>query len=162
MNKAMLTVGIIMLSAMAVLLINIVSDYTTGSELDYYLLKETTEAAMYDAIDEDYYEDNGLLRIDKEKFAENFLLRFAAGIDNSNKTYTIGFYDINETPPKVSVKVDTDTTLSFNQQQQHFSTTIDAILENDYQHDEYVKKVLRDPKSDEGYPITRSSGRKRN
>lgn len=51
MNKGMLTVGIIMLSLMALLLINVISNYSTGGELDYYLVKETTEAAMEDAID---------------------------------------------------------------------------------------------------------------
>ena len=53
MNKAMLTVGIILLSLVALLMINVISNYSTGSELDYYLLKETTEASMSDAVDVD-------------------------------------------------------------------------------------------------------------
>ncbi|MBR6949912.1 MAG: hypothetical protein IKH54_07005, partial [Bacilli bacterium] len=50
MNKAMLTVGIILLAVMSLLLINVLNNYETGGELDYYLVKETTEAAMQDAI----------------------------------------------------------------------------------------------------------------
>ena len=42
MNKGMLTVGIILLSVIALLLINVLTNYSTGSELDYYLVKETT------------------------------------------------------------------------------------------------------------------------
>ena len=87
MNKGMLTVGIILLSLMALLLINVISNYSTGGELDYYLVKETTEAAMEDAIDLEYYRMNSLLRIDKEKFVESFLRRFADSVDNTRSYY---------------------------------------------------------------------------
>ena len=40
MNKAMLGVGIILLSIIALGIINVVQNYTTGNELDYYLLKK--------------------------------------------------------------------------------------------------------------------------
>ena len=46
MNKGMLTVGIILLSLIALLLINVISNYSTGGELDYYLLKETTQMSL--------------------------------------------------------------------------------------------------------------------
>ena len=46
MNKGMLTVGIILLSLIALLLINVLTNFSTGSELDYYLVKETADAAM--------------------------------------------------------------------------------------------------------------------
>ena len=55
MNKGMLTVGIIFLGLIALLLLQILNNYSTGSELDYYLLKETTDAAMEDAIDYTFY-----------------------------------------------------------------------------------------------------------
>ena len=67
MNKGMLTVGIILLSVIALLLINVLTNYSSGSELDYYLVKETTNAAMTDAMDYDYLRTCGLPRIDKEK-----------------------------------------------------------------------------------------------
>lgn len=73
MNKAMLLVGIIMLAMFTFGVINIASSYQTGNELDYYLLKETTEAAMIDAVDIGYYRlSGGLYRMDKEKFTERF------------------------------------------------------------------------------------------
>ena len=113
MNKGILTVGIILLALIALNLLSVLNNYSTGSELDYYLLKETTDAAMVDALDKSYLRTCGLYRIDKEKFVESFLYRFANNIDAS-RGYTVGFYDINEVPPKVSIKIDSLTTLSFN------------------------------------------------
>ena len=51
MSKAMAIVGIIILAMFTFGVINIATNYQSGNELDYYLLKETTEAAMIDAID---------------------------------------------------------------------------------------------------------------
>lgn len=154
MNKAMLTVGVIVLSIIAFAIINIITNYSTGSEIDYYLLKETTEAAMFDAVDAVYYQDNGLLRMDREKFAESFLLRFADSIDINNKTYTVSFYDINETPPKVSVKIDTNTILKYGGKHVEYATNIDAILENDFEDNQFVTNALHSEAYDLGYPVT--------
>ena len=158
MNKGMLTVGIILLSLIALLLINVISNYSTGGELDYYLLKETTEAAMEDAIDYEYYRLNSLIRIDKEKFAESFVRRFADNVDNT-RTYTIGIYDINEVPPKVSIKVDSNTVLSFSGEAANISTKIAAILENDYKSDPYSANAIADPSDDAGKPMSPDGGR---
>ena len=54
MNKGMLAIGIILLAIIALNLLNVLNNYATGSELDYYLLKETTDAAMADALDNTY------------------------------------------------------------------------------------------------------------
>lgn len=143
MNKGMLTVGIILLSLMSLLLINVISNYQTGGELDYYLVKETTEAAMEDAIDLEYYRLNSLIRIDKDKFVESFLRRFADSVDNT-RSYYISFYDINEVPPKVSVKVDSLTVLSFSGEAANISTNIDAIIESDYTEDQLTEDALQD------------------
>ena len=114
MNKAMLLVGIIMLAMFTFGVINITSSYQTGNELDYYLLKETTEAAMLDAVDIGYYRlSGGLYRMDKEKFTESFVRRFAQNVANT-RDYDIKIYDINETPPKVTIKIDSNTSTSFN------------------------------------------------
>ena len=149
MNKAMLTVGIIILSLAALLMINIISNYSSGSELDYYLVKETSEAAMIDAIDVKYYRDNGLLRMDKEKFVESFIRRFADSVDTT-RNYKLSFYDLNEVPPKVSVKVDSSTVLSFKGSNLEMSTKLDAILENTYESDPLVTNQLKDLDSDLG------------
>ena len=152
MNKAMLTVGIIILSLATLLMINIITNYSSGSELDYYLVKETAESAMIDAVDVKYYRENGLLRVDKEKFVESFLRRFADSVDNT-RNYQVAFYDLNEVPPKVSVKVDSSTVLSFNGDNLEMSTTLDAILENTYKSDPLVTNELKDPESDFGKAI---------
>lgn len=152
MNKAMLTVGIIILSLATLLMINIISNYSSGSELDYYLVKETSEAAMVDAIDVKYYRENGLLRIDKEKFVESFVRRFADSVDTT-RNYQLSFYDLNEVPPKVSVKVDSSTVLSFKGSDLEMSTKLDAILENTYETDPLVTKEIIDSDSDFGKPI---------
>ena len=142
MNKGILTVGIILLALIALNLLNVLNNYSTGSELDYYLLKETTDAAMVDALDPFYKSTCGLYRIDKEKFVESFLYRFATNVDAS-RAYTIGFYDINEVPPKVSVKIDSGTSIGFNtgtggsgdKLAANISTSYDAVLETNYKSD---------------------------
>lgn len=142
MNKAYLLVGVILLSILTLAAINLINNYSTGSELDYYLLKETTDAAMIDALDPFYKSTCGLYRIDKEKFVESFLYRFATNVDAS-RAYTIGFYDINEVPPKVSVKIDSGTSIGFNtgtggsgdKLAANISTSYDAVLETNYKSD---------------------------
>lgn len=155
MNKGMLTVGIILLSVIALLLINVLTSYSTGSELDYYLVKETTDSAMEDAIDVYYLRTCGVYRLDKEKFVESFLYRFADSVDTT-RDYKIGFYDINEVPPKVSVKVDSITAMAFTAKTNsgdkdikgNISTSYDAILETKYITDLAVEKGLQDKNED--------------
>lgn len=155
MNKGMLTVGIILLSLIALLLVNVLSNYSTGGELDYYLVKETTDAAMTDAIDKSYLRTCGIYRIDKEKFVESFLYRFADSVDVT-RGYKIGFYDINEVPPKVSIKVDSMTVLGFKPQVEgdadleapNITTSYDAILESKNLADPVVEEGLKSEASD--------------
>lgn len=153
MNKGMLTVGIILLSVIALLLINVLTNYSTGSELDYYLVKETADAAMEDAIDMTYLRTCGLYRIDKEKFVENFIYRFANNVD-ATRDYDIKFYDINEVPPKVSVKVDSLTVLSVkgkddSKEAADITTSYDAILETTYYGDFAVEEGLKNMSLDQ-------------
>lgn len=150
MNKAMLTVGLIFLAVLSLLIINVVQGYQTGSELDYYLLKETTEAAMTDAVDPIYYAENGVIRMDKEKFAESFVRRFADSVDQA-RSYRIRFYDINEAPPKVSVRVDSSTKAKYNQKgfdknDIEITTNVDAILESLNETDILTTKLIEEGK----------------
>ena len=68
MSKGMALVGIIIIGVLTLFVVNIVQNYQTGNELDYYLLEETTEASMIDAVDTSYYRLKGVLRMDREKF----------------------------------------------------------------------------------------------
>lgn len=157
MNKAILTVGIIFLGLVSLLLLQVLNSYSTGSELDYYLVKETTDAAIEDSLDKSFYSTCGVYRIDKEKFVENFLYRFANSVD-ATRDYKIGFYDINEAPPKVSVKVDSFTTLSFksnddagNEKKEaaNITTSYDAIVESNYKSDVITEINMKDPDADQ-------------
>lgn len=147
MNKATLIVGIILLAIITFGVVNVVQNYQTGNELDYYLLKETTEAAMTDAVDVGYYRLSGLLRIDKEKFVESFVRRFGENVSNQRE-YDIKFYDINETPPKVSIKVTSSTNASVEGDTLPISNNIDAILESKHYENKYVTEMTRSGKLD--------------
>lgn len=106
---------------------------TNTDEQNYNLLKEVTEAAMYDAVDIAAYKSTGAVRIDTEKFVENFMRRFAESVTLGN-LYVIDIYDINETPPKVTLKVSTKLDSNVTGELIEFDITnrIDAILETPY------------------------------
>lgn len=95
--------GIAVMSVMILL-----QSYTTTSEQDYYIIKSVMEASMYEAVDYGYYRDKGQIKMNAEKFVENFVRRFSE-IVNINKSYTVTFYDIYEMPPAASVQVTTKT-----------------------------------------------------
>ena len=108
---------------------------TNTSEQTYNLLKSTTEAAMLDAVDyEAYYKDTGdepkIVRINREAFVESFIRRFSQNASLTN-TYVVEFYDINEYPPKVSIKLKTKEGGVVMNEEFDFDITdqIDAILE---------------------------------
>lgn|SRR5574344_1573040 len=106
---------------------------TNTEESNTNLLKEATSSAMYDSIDIAAYRTEGIIRIDREKFAENFFRRFAEKADLAY-TYKLDIYDINEYPPKVSIKISTTTSGSVNSDIMEFqlSSKTDAILEMPY------------------------------
>lgn len=141
MSKGMTLVGIIILGVLTLAVVNIVNNYQTGNELDYYLLEETTEAAMIDAVDVGYYRSSGgILRMDREKFVESFVRRFAESV-NRERNYKIRILDLNETPPKVSVQVGSNTVATFAGEDFDIVNKIDAILETKYNENRLVEQV---------------------
>lgn len=141
MSKGVLMSGIIMLGILTLGLVNIIQSYSSGNELDFYLLRDTTEAAMVDAVDYGFYQvSGGQIRMDKEKFVESFIRRFAENVTN-DRNYDIRFYDINETPPKVSIQVGSSTTIVFAGESFEIKNRIDAILETKYNDDRTVQDV---------------------
>ena len=107
---------------------------TNTTEQNYVLIKETTQAAMYDAFDQaTYMSDGKTIRINREAFVESFVRRFAQNASLAN-TYVIEIYDVNEYPPKVSLKVKTKEGTVVANQEIEFDITnqIDAILETPY------------------------------
>ena len=128
MNESLWMYFFMTMGILGIVIINIFSNVLISNEQNYYLLKEVTEASMYDAVDLMAYrvgvgEDNdgvtretdkdsmhcmegvpGTIRIVKEKFVESFTRRFAE-LANLNEKYRIEIYDIQECPAKVSLKV---------------------------------------------------------
>lgn len=121
-----ISVGVIILA-----LIFFMQRVTNTGEQNYTLIKETTQAAMQDAFDyASYMVDGKTFRINREAFVESFVRRFSQNASLAN-TYVIEIYDVNETPPKVSLKVKTKEGAVVADQEFEFDITnqIDAILE---------------------------------
>ena len=124
MNSSFWGYFLVLLGMLGIVIINISTNLLMTNEQDYYILKETAEAAMIDAFDMRAYREGlgydnvtpendkssmycvtgvpGTIRIVKEKFVENFVRRFANNIDMARK-YIIIINDIDECPPKVSI-----------------------------------------------------------
>lgn len=122
----LILLGIIIITVMILL-----QNYTTTNQQDYYLAKEITYAAMYDAIDYGYYDKYGEVKIIKEKFVENFVRRFAESA-TLNKNYKINFYSIYETPPAVSIEIKSNTgeyLVGSEEMDADVTTRLSAILE---------------------------------
>ena len=133
MKESFWGVFVIMLGVVSIAFIYFFQTYTNTDEQNYILLKEITEAAMYDAVDLASYRSTGTVRIDREKFVENFLRRFAESVTLGN-TYVIEIYDVNELPPKVSLKVSTKLQSNVTSELMEFDIVnrLDAILETPY------------------------------
>ncbi len=121
---------LMLLGSFVIVILMLVSNITTKNTQDYYLVKETAQAAMIDAIDYGYYREYGELAINAEVFIESFVSRFSENVSLS--TYQFDFYDIYECPPKVSVKVTSKSgTFSVMGDVNSFDIVnkVDAILE---------------------------------
>lgn len=122
---------LIVLGVFITVVMMMISNVTTSSTQDYYLIKEVTEASMMDAVDLATYRDQGILKINQEKFVESFLRRFSENV-SITKTYKVDFYDLKEIPPKVSVKVSSKSsvfTISGDSKSFDLVDKVDGILE---------------------------------
>lgn len=136
MKESFWGVMVVLLGLVSMFFVYFFQNITNTSEHNYELLKETTEAAMYDALDLAAYRKDGTIKIDTERFLESFLRRFSQNASLSH-TYHIKVYDINEIPPKVSIQIttggaETSTTLTGENMTFTISNKIDAILETKY------------------------------
>ena len=133
MRESFWGVMIVGLGTTSMFLVYFFQSITNTSEHNYELLKETTEAAMYDSLDLAAYRYDGSIRIDRELFVESFIRRFAQTATLSHQ-YHIVIQDVNEEPPKVSIEIETmgsETSTTIGNQSVTFKLTnrIDAILE---------------------------------
>lgn len=113
MKWSFASVGLIMLGLFGFLIIILFNEITVSNEQDYYTLKEATEAAMIESIDVAYYRISGELKMSQEKFVENFTRRFTETSTFGQGNYEIEYYQISETPPKVSLRI-VDSTKKYN------------------------------------------------
>ena len=121
MSTSMYGYLFIFLGIMAAALLLLFGNINTKNEENYYLLKEVTHNAMLDSVDRDAYgvglDSNkslknsscpysvpGTVRIVTDAFLESFTRRWAE-VASTNKTYKIEVFDIQECPPKVSLRV---------------------------------------------------------
>ena len=98
----------IMLGVFIIAVMMFTQDATTSTTQDYYQLKEVANSAIYDSIDYAYYSQTKQVRMLKEVFVENFIRRFSETAALTD-TYQIDFFDLYESPPKVSIKVTSAT-----------------------------------------------------
>lgn len=122
---------LIVLGVFITVVMMMITNVTTSSTQDYYLIKEVTEASMFDAVDLATYRENQTLKINQEKFVESFIRRFSENVSLST-TYNIEFYAIQEQPPKVSVKVSSKSsvfTISGDSKSFDLVDKVDGILE---------------------------------
>jgi hypothetical protein len=134
MKESFWGIFVITLGVIGISFISVMQNVTTTNENNYYLLKEVTEASMFDSLDLGAYRRTGQLKIIEEKFVENFLRRFSESYGRTGD-YTVKIYDIIEEPPKVSLLVDEGQTLQvYNYEATDFNiiNRIDAILETKY------------------------------
>ena len=141
MNRSFWAVFVIMLGIASIFFIVFFQGITNTDEHNSQMLKEVTEAAMWDAVDYSHYRQTGSIKINKEKFVENFIRRFSESASLS-RSYRIEFLDVNETPPKVSNRIRSDVTGNvvatigegIDEDANDFTTTnrIDSILETPY------------------------------
>lgn len=132
MKWSFASVGVIAAGLTGIVILLLFEQLTTTNESDYYLLKEITEASMIDAIDLSYYRETGDLKIVEEKFVEVFTRRFAESTLLTGTGYILNFYDVVETPPKVTVTIDTslgEYTIHQDTSDYNVKNTLSAILE---------------------------------
>lgn len=133
MKESFWGIFVVFLGVTALTLIVLFQNLTNTDQHNSQLLQEVTEAAMLDAIDYADYRANGKVRINREKFVENFVRRYAQSASRSRE-YELTFYDISEDPPKVSLSVKSKVVGVNNSTQVTFDlqNRIDAILEEKY------------------------------
>ena len=135
MKEAFWGVLIIVLGLFGVVVVNLFQNVTVDNDRIYYLIKESTEASAYDAIDLTYYRLSGDIRMVEDKFIENLTRRFAENVTVGN--YQITVFDVNEIPPKVSLGITSGIT-SLRGEKFNIQNRVDGVIETKYTLDEVL------------------------
>lgn len=129
MKESFWGIFVIFMGTLGITFIVLFQNLTNTDQHNSQLLEEVSEAAMEDSIDYATYRAEGIVKINREKFAENFIRRFAQSASRSRE-YEITFYEINELPPKVSVGVRSKVSGSGTEVTFELGNRVDAILES--------------------------------
>ena len=113
MKWSFATLGLIMIGLFGFIIIIMFNEITVSNEQDYYTLKDAAEASMIESVDVAYYRLTGEIKMNQEKFVENFTRRFTETSTFGQGNYNIIFNQISETPPKVSITI-VDATNEYN------------------------------------------------
>lgn len=122
----------ILFGLVGIIIIVLFQSITINNESEYYVLKEAMEAAMLESVDVSCYRNDTLdgcgevVKISEQKFVENFTRRFVASISGDATQYEIEFYDIIESPAKVSVVI-RGKTQSYNIVSQDGTDSFDIV-----------------------------------
>ena len=131
MKEAYWGYWIMVLGVFVVVIMLLIQNVTSNNTENTYTVDQISEASMIDAIDYAYYRQYGELKINREKFIESFMRRFA---DNASLTtdYTLVFAGIYETPPKVGVEITSKTekyVIAYDETSFDLASRVEAILE---------------------------------
>ena len=122
---------LVLLGVFVVVILLLIQNLTTNNTESSYSIRQISEAAMIDAVDYAYYREYGELKINREKFIESFMRRFAETASLSNK-YTLTFAGIYEAPPKVGVQITSKKNTYFianSAEELDMENRVEAILE---------------------------------
>ncbi len=134
MKEAYWGYWLVLLGVFVVVILLLIQNVTSNNTENSYTVRQINEAALVDAIDYAYYREYGELKINKEKFIESFMRRFADTASLSTE-YQIIITGVYETPPKVSVQITSKTNTYFIANEQTSSedfdmeSRVEAILE---------------------------------
>lgn len=145
MKEAFWGLLIVLLGLFGVVVVNLFQNVTVDNDRVYYLIKESTEAAAYDAIDLTYYRVTGNIRMVEDKFVENLTRRFAQNVTIGD--YKIIVEDLNELPPKISLRIRSGVT-SLQGEEFGLLNRVDGIIEVKYNKDE-LEDFLCEGKTEE-------------
>lgn len=105
-----------------------VQGVTTSTTQDNLSLREITEASMLEAVDYGYYRDYNEIKINKEKYMEVFIRMLGESMGTTDE-YKVSFYGIYEAPPKVSVKLESNSGSNFVSTGYDVVSRMDAIIQ---------------------------------
>ena len=133
MKESFWGIFVVFMGISSLFFIVLFQNLTNTDQHNSLLLDEVAEAAMNDAVDYSEFRKSGMIKINREKFVENFVRRYAQSA-NKSRDYEIVFYDINESPPKVSIGIKSGVVGVGGNTQFNFvlNNRVDAILEAPY------------------------------